>query len=41
MLVAVTLGLSSFGAALLSFAILCQVIHTPEHKRGYQSDHQP
>ncbi len=31
LLITVTLGLSSFGAALLSFAILCQVIHTPEH----------
>lgn len=41
LLIAVTLGLSSFGAELLSFAILCQVIHAPEHQRGYQGDHQP
>ncbi|HHZ6094954.1 hypothetical protein [Pseudomonas aeruginosa] len=41
LLFTVTLGLSSFGAALLSFAILCQVIHAPKHQRGYQGDHQP
>ncbi|EPV2770170.1 MULTISPECIES: hypothetical protein [Pseudomonas] len=41
LLVAVALELGSIGPALLGFAILCQVIHAPEHQHTHQGSDQP